>query len=115
MKILKHGHRKIFWIIYFLFYILWELTVSSLKVAFDVITPSVNAKPGVIGIALNSDTNLEITILASLISLTPGTLTLDISHDRKTLYVHTMFTKDLEKLKKSIKKNLERPILEILR
>jgi multicomponent Na+:H+ antiporter subunit E len=115
MKILKHGSRKIFWIIYFLLYILWELAISSFKVAFDVITPSVTGKPAVIGVPLNSDTNLEITILASLISLTPGTLTLDISHDRKTLYVHSMFTKDIEKLKKSIKRNLERPILEILR
>lgn len=115
MRILRNIGRKIFWIFYFAIYILWELFISSIKVAFNVITPSLNFKPGVIGIPLSSNTNLEITLLASLISLAPGTLTLDVSHDRKTIYVHSMFAKDIEKLKKSIKQNLERPILEILR
>jgi multicomponent Na+:H+ antiporter subunit E len=53
--------------------------------------------------------------VASLISLTPGTLSIDLSEDRKTLFVHVMFLYDVEKAKAEIKNGLERRILEVMR
>ena len=106
--------KKSLWLLYFFFYIVWELIISNIKVAHDVLTPSVNAQPGVIGVPIRGDTNAEITVLANLISLTPGTLALDISTDRQFLFVHSMFAGDKAALVKSIKQKLEHPILEIM-
>lgn len=106
--------QKARYIIQFILYVLWEIIVSSIIVALDVIRPKLTARPGVIAIPLEKDTNLEITILANLISLTPGTLSLDISTDKKMLFVHCMFASDAEGLRKNIKETLEAPILRIL-
>lgn len=96
-------------------YFLKELIVSNLRVLWDVITPRHINRPGIIGIPLAAQTDLEIFIVASLISLTPGTLSVDLSEDRKTLFVHVMFLDDVEKAREEIKNGLERRILEVMR
>lgn len=68
-----------------------ELVSSSVRVARDVLTPTLDVTPGVIGYRLEVRSDAAITILANLISLTPGTLSLDVSDDRSTLYVHSMY------------------------
>ena len=62
-----------------------ELLVSSYRVAKDVAKPLPLMLPGVIGIPLDAETDLEITMLANLITLTPGTLSLDVSPDRSSI------------------------------
>lgn len=96
-------------------YFLKELIVSNLRVLWDVITPGHINRPGIIGIPIAAQTDLEIFIVASLISLTPGTLSVDLSEDRKTLFVHVMFLDDVEKAREEIKNGLERRILEVMR
>jgi len=100
-----------------LLYFLKELGLASLVVAWDVITPRLNVESGVVALPLDAKTNLEITILASLISLTPGTLSLDVSEDRRILYVHAVYIKkgDVEGLKRGIKNGFEKKLLEITR
>jgi multicomponent Na+:H+ antiporter subunit E len=95
-------------------YIIWELFVSSIKVAMDVLRPTLRNKPGVIAIPLETENDIETTVLANLISLTPGTLTLDVSSDMKTLFLHTMYADDIDGVRRSIKKNLEQRILGIM-
>ncbi|MEM9243428.1 MAG: Na+/H+ antiporter subunit E [Pseudomonadota bacterium] len=107
--------RKFVLLVIFALYVIFEITISSLKIARDVLTRRIKGKVGVIAIDIGSDTDIEIAILASLISLTPGTLTLDISTDKHTIFVHTVFADNIDKLKASIKKNLEKPLLEIMR
>jgi len=80
-------------------YFLKELVISNLRVLWDVITPRHINRPGIIGVPLTAQTDLEIFVVASLISLTPGTLSVDLSEDRKTLFVHVMFLEDVEKAK----------------
>ena len=92
-----------------------ELTVSSYRVAMDVVKPLPLMRPGVIGIPLDAETDLEITMLANIISLTPGTLSLDVSPDRKTLYIHAMYVTNPDDLRREIKDGLERRLLELLR
>jgi multicomponent Na+:H+ antiporter subunit E len=99
----------------FFFFFLWELFLANLKVAYDVVTPRHHMKPGVVGIPLDATTDTEINVLANLITLTPGTLSLDVSPDRKTLYIHAMYIDDLDGLRRGIKHGLERRILELLR
>ena len=110
----SYGRKS--WLLFkFTGFIIWEILVSNLKVAIDVISPVLKSKPGVIAIPLKATSDLEITLIANLISLTPGTLTLDVSSDKKTLFVHTMFAGDVEKQRKTLTKNIEENVLRILR
>lgn len=102
-------------LIAFIFFFLYELIKANIQVAYDVITPRYYMKPGIIKIPLTAKTNLEITLLANLITLTPGTLSLDVSDDRQVLYVHAMYVSDKEAFITSIKNGFERRLLEILR
>ncbi len=96
-------------------YYLYELVKSNVIIAFDIVTPRNYMKPGVIAIPLKARTDLEIALLSNLITMTPGTLSLDISEDRKTLYVHAMYIDNPDALREDITGNLERRVLEILR
>jgi multicomponent Na+:H+ antiporter subunit E len=98
-----------------LLYFLWELILSSFRVARDVLSLHPRIKPGIIGVPLDAKTDNEITLLACLITLTPGTLSLDVSDDRKTLYVHSMWVTDPESVRREIKDGFERHVLEFLR
>ena len=64
---------------------------------------------------LDAKTDAEITLLANVVTLTPGTLSLDVSPDRSTLYVHAMFLESPEALRRDIKEGFEKRILELLR
>jgi multicomponent Na+:H+ antiporter subunit E len=68
-----------------------------------------------VAIPLEARTDFEILFLANLITLTPGTLSLDVSADRKVLYVHAMFLEDRDGFRKQMKDGMERRLLEVLR
>jgi multicomponent Na+:H+ antiporter subunit E len=102
-------------IISFFLYFLYELVKANIQVAYDVVTPTFYMTPGIVAVPLDVKTDLEITILANVISLTPGTLSLDVSDDRKVLYVHSMYIKDRENFIKSIKNGFEKKLLNITR
>jgi multicomponent Na+:H+ antiporter subunit E len=99
----------------FIFFFLYELVKANIQVAYDVITPRYYMNPGIIRIPLDAKSDLEITLLANLITLTPGTLSLDVSDDRKVLYVHAMYVNDKDEFIHEIKNGFERRLLEILR
>lgn len=99
----------------FLLWFLKEVWVSSVRVAKGVLGIGPKPTPAVVAIPLEAETDLEITLLACCITLTPGTLSLDVSPDRKTLYIHSMFTEDIEALRREVKETMERRILEFLR
>ncbi|MFO7686317.1 MAG: Na+/H+ antiporter subunit E [Desulfobacterales bacterium] len=96
-------------------YFIKELFISNLRVMWDVITPKHISRPGIIGVPLDAKNDLEIMLVANLISLTPGTLSIDVSEDKTILYVHVMFLEDVEQTCQSIKQGLERRVLEVLR
>ncbi|MFW6345472.1 MAG: Na+/H+ antiporter subunit E [Halomonas sp.] len=98
----------------FLGFFIKELLMANLKVGFDILTPPWHMKPGVIAMSLDARTELEITMVANLISLTPGTLSLDVSDDRKVLYIHAMFLDDEEELRRNLKE-MEYRALELFR
>jgi multicomponent Na+:H+ antiporter subunit E len=92
-----------------------ELVLANLRVASDVLTPNPRIRPGVLAIPLEANTDTEITLLANLLTLTPGSVSLDVSSDRRFLYLHAMYIDDLEEYRASVKRNVERRVLEVLR
>lgn len=107
--------KKIPKAINFFSYFVKELIVANLKVAFDIITPKDYMQPGIVAVPLDVESDMEITLLANLITLTPGTLSLDVSKDKKVLYIHTLYLDDIEKFRSEIKNGIEKRLLEVLR
>ncbi|WP_016916567.1 Na+/H+ antiporter subunit E [Vreelandella stevensii] len=101
-------------IIGFIGFFMKELVQANLRVAFDILTPPWHMQPGVIAFPLAARTEMEITMVANLISLTPGTLSLDVSDDRRVLYIHAMFLDDEDELRRSLKE-MEYRALELFR
>lgn len=73
-----------------------EMVVANFQVAAQVLRPRLNIRPGIIAYPLRVRGPLKITALASLISLTPGTLSVDVSADKKTLFIHCIDASDPE-------------------
>lgn len=96
-------------------FFLWELLLSNLRVAYDVVTRRHHMRPGIVAVPLDARTDAEITLLANLLTLTPGTLSLDVSPDQRFLYVHSMYIRDAETTRRHIKDGFERRVLEALR
>lgn len=92
-----------------------DLVLSNFRVLWDVLTPSHISRPGIVAVPLDAASDLEILLLANLISLTPGTLSVDLAEDRSRLYVHVMFLDDPARTRRQIKDGLERRILEVTR
>ncbi len=90
-----------------------ELIKANLRVAWEVLTPKDHMRPAIVAIPLDAESDLQITILANFITLTPGTLSLDVSPDRKTLYVHAMYVDDVDQFRWEIKENLEKRVMEV--
>jgi len=107
-------HRHLLAIAGFIPYLIKEMVVANFRVAYDVLTPRDYMKPGIVAVPLDLTTDLQITLLATCITLTPGTLSLHISEDRKVLYVHAMYIDDPEKLVQEIKQGFEQRIREIV-
>jgi multicomponent Na+:H+ antiporter subunit E len=107
--------EKVWQVIGFVLFFLWELVLANLRVAYDVLTLHHHMKPRVIGIPLEARTDAEITALAYFISLTPGTLTLDVSTDRSTMFIHAMYAPDADELRREIKQGLEQRLLRLMR
>jgi multicomponent Na+:H+ antiporter subunit E len=92
-----------------------ELALSAWRVAVLVTRPTLQVKPGIFAFPLTVDRDFEITLLANLITLTPGTLSVDVSEDRRFLYVHAIDCSDIAGTKRDIADGFERKILEAFR
>jgi len=113
MTLLLKVPIKTWLVLTFCLHVAWELILSNLRVAYAVIMPTSYMKPGVIAIPLTAKSDAEIFILANAITLTPGTITIGVSKDKKHLFVHGMFIENEERFRKDIKEGFERKIMEI--
>lgn len=105
---------KLWQLIGFIGFFIRELIKSNLRVIYDVLTPTHHMQPGVIALPLEAGSDAEITLLANLISLTPGTLSLDVSTDKRVLYIHAMYIDDQDALLGELK-YFEQRVLELVR
>ncbi len=97
------------------FYFLKELAISSWMVALAALAPRLPDDYGFVEMPLDARDDAEIVLTANLISLTPGTLSVDVSPDRRTLLVHAMFVGDPAATVAAMKDGMERRVLEALR
>lgn len=94
---------------------LYELGVSAIKVAKIVLTPDLKSvlNPAIVAVPLSVTSDAEIALLANLITLTPGTLSVDVSDDRRTLYVHVLALSSRDELIAEIANGFERKVKEV--
>jgi multicomponent Na+:H+ antiporter subunit E len=92
---------------------LYELVKANLQVVYLVLHPKMPIRPGIIAFGTRHRSPLGTTLLANSITLTPGTLTMDVSGDGKTLYIHTLDVSDPEEVREGIRRGLEDYTLEV--
>lgn len=95
-------------------YFFWELARANVRLALDVATPKYHMKPGIIALPLDATSDAQILLLSMLINTTPGSVALDVSPDRKTLYVHVMYMDTPDAARQEIKQGFERRVLDVL-
>lgn len=88
----------------------WELLLANVRVALDVLRPRTAIRPAVVAIPLDVTSDGEILLLSMLINITPGSVTIDLSDDRRTLYVHVMHMDSAEASRREIKDGFERRV-----
>ncbi|TVQ17003.1 MAG: Na+/H+ antiporter subunit E [Bacteroidetes bacterium] len=104
---------RVFRFVLFIFYYLKELVLSSLYVAWDIITPTDLMKPGIVEVPVDLKSETAIIAFANLISMTPGSLTMDMSPDKKKIYIHAMYLHDKQEFIDKMKNELEHKIRQI--
>ena len=118
-------YRRDYWqrgmrLISFALYVLWQILVSNFVLAWTIIQPPARLDerldPGIIAIPLRVTSGLEITILATVVTLTPGTLSVDLGYNEngeRCLFVHGLRIENVDAFRDSIKEGFERRILQI--
>ena len=96
-----------------LLYFLKEILLSNAAVARSLLSPVSSLSPGIVAVPLDLKSDAGITVLANLITLTPGTLSLDVSPDRKTLFVHALHVEDPDVFRRGVKEGFERRVKEV--
>lgn len=91
-------------------FFVWELVLANVRVAVDALRGATTIQPAVLGIPLDVTTDREILLLSMLINITPGSVTIDLSPDRRTLYVHVMHMTSAEASRREIKDGFERRV-----
>ena len=91
----------------------WELIVANVRVASDVLRPRTAIRPAVVAIPLDITSDAEILLLSALINITPGSVTIDLSEDRRTLYVHVMHMTSADQSREEIKNGFERRVKRV--
>jgi multicomponent Na+:H+ antiporter subunit E len=92
----------------------WELLVSNLRVMRAVLSPRSRLRPALVAVPLDVRSDAGIALFANLVTLTPGTLSVDVSTDRSTLYVHALVAPDPDAVVRELKDGLERRVRRVL-
>ncbi len=93
---------------------LWDLVLSSVQVAITVLSPDDISHPRLVTVPLRVRSDWGIAMVANFISLTPGTLSVDVSEDRKTLLVHSLLAGDTsDDLRKDVRTGIEARVLKV--
>jgi multicomponent Na+:H+ antiporter subunit E len=105
--------QRYFWLIIYLFIFTWECIKANFDVAYRVLHPAMPIKPGIVKVKLGVKTNIAKTILANSITMTPGTITVDIIDDE--IYIHWIYvyTENPEEYSQKISGKFEKYIKKI--
>jgi multicomponent Na+:H+ antiporter subunit E len=91
-------------------FLMYELVLANIRLAVDMVRTKSTIRPGVIRLPLDVESDGEILLLSALINLTPGSVALDVSEDRRTMYVHVMHLETPDQSRQDIKTGFERRV-----
>jgi len=111
----QHPAKRFF---HFLIYIpkfFWEMIKANLEVAYLVVHPLLPIKPGIVKIKTKLTKDSAITVLANSITLTPGTMTVDVNKEKGEIYIHWIKVKsqEIELATKEISEKFEKTLMEV--
>ena len=106
----ERSFRRVGDIAHFLINFTRELIVANIQVLKIVLSPRISIRPGIIAFKTECKTPLGITLLANSITLTPGTLSVDISEDQTTIFIHTLDIENPDQVRDGIRRGLEEPV-----
>ncbi|MBX3176733.1 MAG: Na+/H+ antiporter subunit E [Candidatus Hydrogenedentes bacterium] len=109
----QNYRKKVYHFVSFVAYFGWEVIVGAIDVALATVWPFRRVRPGVVAVPLDTRSAAERTILANAVTLTPGTMSIDLTADGKTLYVHVIDAKDPEAVRRAIKRGLEARLIRL--
>jgi len=93
-------------------YFIWELILANLRVALEVVRPKLSMTPAIIEVPLEITRPYELLIFTGMVTLTPGSLTINFTDDNKTVYIHTMYYTSADEFRSYIKNGFEKKIIE---
>lgn len=114
--------RRAYHLISFIIYVIWQIIVSNITLAWTIIQPKekmdARIRPAIVAVPLTVSHNLEIILLASVITLTPGTISIDLGENdlgQQVLYIHNINLDDANAFRREIKEGFEARILRFAR
>ena len=115
----RRGDNKYFTLLpklaVFILFVLWKIIMANLQTVKESLYSRSKLSPAIIKLPLEAESDLEITFLANLICLTPGTMVLDVSDDKKVMYVHVIHCDSKEAFISEIKGDFEKKLIELMR
>lgn len=113
----KKSERKYFTIIpklgYFALFLIWKIIISNITTVKESLYSKSRLEPGIVKVPLALKDDFQVATLANLVSLTPGTMVMDISDDKKAMYVHVMHLEDKDKFIRELKEDFENKLIEL--
>ena len=115
VQTLKHPERYFYFIFQYVPVLIWEIIKSNLNVAYRIIHPKLPIRPGIVKVKTRLKSDMGLTFLANSITLTPGTMTVDIDRDHEVLYIHWLDVKspEVEQATKAIVDRFEKILIKV--
>jgi multisubunit Na+/H+ antiporter MnhE subunit len=99
-------------------FLVWAIVKSSFQVAGIILSPHARLRQGIVAIPVEECSDFELAVLASSITLTPGTLSIDVEqtgNGQRVLYVHNLLVDDPAEMRRQIKADFEQRIMRFTR
>ena len=111
----QHPIRRILYFFIYIFKFFWEMIKANFEVAYLVIHPYLPIKPGIVKIKTKLSKDSAITVLCNSITLTPGTLTVDVNKEKQEMYIHCIKVKaeSVDEATKQISHKFEKILTEV--
>ena len=100
------------WALYYTLVFLWKLIQSNLKLAWEIVTPTLHTHTAILAVPMRGGSEAVVNLVANSITLTPGTMTVDIHSegdldgdgalDEVVLYIHGMYTADVDAVRHDV-------------
>lgn len=112
---IKKQCKRCVWFIYYILIFIWECLKANLDGAYRIVHPKLLINPGIVKVKTRLKSDLGLTFLANSLTLTPGTMVVDIDKDKGFLYVHWIDVKaqDIDKATELIVKKFEDILIKV--